>query len=238
MAQWQNILNNAFEAEILKVNLNLIKKGQDFILANNFFLNPPQNIKILLDPKKTAQENLEYKFKQIKRAKRAILIIHERLNIIKSEIDKLKNNIENSNREELNDIIIPKKYKRLPYKTFLSSDNIEILVGKSAKDSDTLTLKLAKGNYWWFHIKDQVGAHVVVKYSSDLPPKTFIEAAMLSAYFSKSKNDMKPEVTYTKVKYIRKPKNLKAGAVLIKNEKNILIEINKAILSKLLLSKK
>src|SRR5207253_11403595 len=51
---------------------------------------------------------------------------------------------------------------RLPYRTFRSSAGTPILVGRSARDNDALTVKVARGNDVWLHARDIKGAHVVM----------------------------------------------------------------------------
>src|SRR5262249_45145431 len=48
-------------------------------------------------------------------------------------------------------------------KSFVSSDGLTILVGKSSKDNDTLTLKIAQSDDFWFHVGGYGGSHVVLR---------------------------------------------------------------------------
>jgi len=43
-----------------------------------------------------------------------------------------------------------------------SPDGLLVLVGKSAKDNDTLTTRLTRPYDLWFHVAGQSGSHVVV----------------------------------------------------------------------------
>ncbi len=109
-------------------------------------------------------------------------------------------------------------------KCFLSSDGMQILVGKSSKDNDTLTFKTAKNDDFWFHVAGYAGSHVVLKNPAKLstpPPLSFIEAAQLAAYFSQARNAPKVEVHYTQRKFVSKPKGAKPGLVRLKEHKSV-----------------
>ena len=71
-------------------------------------------------------------------------------------------------------------------KAFVASDGTEISVGKNNYQNDRLTLKTAKKDYYWLHVKVVPGSHVIV--NSDSPSdETLTEAAIIAAYYSKSR---------------------------------------------------
>ena len=98
---------------------------------------------------------------------------------------------------------------------FVSSDGIEILVGKRSKDNDYLTFRIAKSLDTWLHASDYPGSHVVIKAQNknELPPNTLKEAAQLAAFYSKAKNETKVAVHYTQKKFVNKPKGVAPGLV-------------------------
>jgi predicted ribosome quality control (RQC) complex YloA/Tae2 family protein len=109
-------------------------------------------------------------------------------------------------------------------KVFRSSEGMQILVGKSSKDNDTLTLKVARSEDFWLHVAGYGGSHVVLRNPEKLPaaPKQSLqEAAQLAAYFSQARNAPKVEVHYTQKKFVSKPKGAKAGLVHLKEYKSI-----------------
>lgn len=70
-------------------------------------------------------------------------------------------------------------------------EGFTVLVGKSARDNDTLSLKLARPHDLWFHAAGAAGSHVVVRRpeSGEDPPRSVIErAAQLAAWHSKARN--------------------------------------------------
>ena len=76
------------------------------------------------------------------------------------------------------------------YKTFISSDGFEILVGNQVRDNNYLTFKVASSQDFWFHVAATPGAHVIVRNPDKLkrlPKQTLGEAASLAAYYSKNR---------------------------------------------------
>ncbi len=104
-------------------------------------------------------------------------------------------------------------------------ESFRILIGRNAKNNDLLTQKYAYKDDLWLHARDVSGSHVVVKYRTGKPfPKSVIErAAELAAWYSKRRTDSLCPVTVTPKKYVRKPKGLAPGQVLIEKEDVVLV---------------
>ncbi|MCM1221020.1 MAG: NFACT family protein [Lachnospiraceae bacterium] len=99
---------------------------------------------------------------------------------------------------------------------YLSSDGFHIYVGKNNYQNDDLTFRFATGNDWWFHAKGMAGSHVIVRTegASELPDRTFEEAARLAAYYSKGRGADKVEIDYIQKKHVKKPGGAKPGFVV------------------------
>jgi len=109
---------------------------------------------------------------------------------------------------------------RLPYRKFLSRAGTPILVGRSARDNDALSLRVARGNDLWLHARGVQGAHVVVPGASEAPDAgTLADAALLAAHFSSARGEEAVEVAFTRCKHLRKPKDAPAGSVIVTQEK-------------------
>jgi predicted ribosome quality control (RQC) complex YloA/Tae2 family protein len=230
------------DAKLLLAHMHNYKKGMKEIRIIDYSTDQFLEKVIALDPQITLKVFLDKMFNNIKKAKRGLLNVQTRITESKKDLVELESHlaeiilkgeqefkiIKTSSKKEL-----IKEGVRKPYRVYTSSDDIKILVGRSAKDSDELTLRHSRGNEWWFHARDTPGAHVLVKYSKDiLPESTLREAAMLAAYFSKNKNS--GPVSFTRVKFIKKPKNAKAGTVSLSREKVIDIVITEDVLQKIL----
>jgi predicted ribosome quality control (RQC) complex YloA/Tae2 family protein len=109
---------------------------------------------------------------------------------------------------------------------FVSSEGMEILVGKSSRDNDTLTQRIAKADDFWFHVAGYSGSHVVLRNPKKLgapPQQSLLEAARLAAYFSQARNAPKVEVHYSRRKYVSKPRGGKPGLMQLKAYKSVMV---------------
>ena len=108
---------------------------------------------------------------------------------------------------------------------YRSSDGYEVIVGRAARDNDTLTFRVARPNDLWLHAGDYPGSHVVVRNSSrkDIPHRTIIEAAQLAAKFSQAGEDSKVTVHYTHRKFLSKPKGAAPGLVRMSTFRSITV---------------
>lgn len=107
----------------------------------------------------------------------------------------------------------------------VTMDGFRILIGRNAKNNDLLTQKYAYKDDLWLHARDVSGSHVLVKYQAGKPfPKNVIErAAELAAWYSKRRTDSLCPVTVTPKKFVRKPKGLAEGQVLVDKEDVVLV---------------
>jgi len=95
-----------------------------------------------------------------------------------------------------------------------------VLAGRTEADNDRLSLKLARANDWWFHVRGMSGSHVVLRARDDDEPdrETLRAAASIAAYHSKARRGGTVPVSCTRAKYVTKPRGAKAGTVQIRKE--------------------
>lgn len=104
-------------------------------------------------------------------------------------------------------------------------EGFRILIGRNAKNNDLLTQKYTYKDDLWLHARDVSGSHVVIKYQAGKTfPKSVIErAAELAAWYSKRRTDSLCPVTVTPKKYVRKPKGLAPGQVIVEKEDVVMV---------------
>ena len=109
---------------------------------------------------------------------------------------------------------------------YRSTDGYEILVGRTDRDNDNLTLRVAKSADLWFHAADYPGSHVVLRNPQrrEVPMRAIIEAAELAGKFSSARNNAKVAVNYCEKKFVTKPKGFAAGQVRLASFKTVLVE--------------
>ncbi|MDD2427235.1 MAG: NFACT RNA binding domain-containing protein, partial [Eubacteriales bacterium] len=109
---------------------------------------------------------------------------------------------------------------------FFSSDNLNIVVGRNNKQNDRLTLRQARKDDLWFHIKDAPGAHVLIMAEGqEIPEQTILEAAGLAAWFAGTNRagGAKTSVDYTETRHVWRPRGAKPGHVLYDNFRTVLV---------------
>ncbi|GAK61463.1 hypothetical protein U27_01363 [Candidatus Vecturithrix granuli] len=95
-----------------------------------------------------------------------------------------------------------------------------VLAGKTDADNDRLSLKIAKSDDWWFHVRGMPGSHVILRAKKGVEPdrETLKRAAAIAAYHSKARNGGVVAVSCTQARYVSKPPGAKPGTVSIRKE--------------------
>ncbi|MEM0962029.1 MAG: NFACT RNA binding domain-containing protein [Bacteroidota bacterium] len=99
-------------------------------------------------------------------------------------------------------------------------DGYEVLVGKSARDNDRLTFKVARPHDVWLHVGGGTpGSHVVVRTPAggEVPRGVVKKAAELAVRHSKAKNATgKVDVHVCRACDVTKPRGAKPGSVRLR----------------------
>jgi predicted ribosome quality control (RQC) complex YloA/Tae2 family protein len=99
----------------------------------------------------------------------------------------------------------------------LEVEGYEVLVGRSARDNDELTFRVARPRDLWLHAAGHAGSHVVIRIGDggEAVPRAVIErAAAWAAWHSKARNARgKVDVHVCRVADIRKPRGAAPGTV-------------------------
>lgn len=100
-----------------------------------------------------------------------------------------------------------------------------VLAGRTDADNDRLSLKIAKPNDWWFHVKGRPGSHVILQVpSGEEPDRADLEAAAaVAAYHSKVRDARQVAVTGTQARFVTKPRGAKPGTVQVRKEKTFVV---------------
>jgi hypothetical protein len=117
------------------------------------------------------------------------------------------------------------KERSLPYRSYRSSDGLEIRVGRGAKANDALTFKESAPNDVWLHARDSAGAHVVLRWqkAGNPPARALEEAASLAALHSKSRGAALVPVDWTRRKYVRRARGGSPGAVIVQRARTVMV---------------
>jgi len=232
------------KGDLLTSYIYSIKKGDKTFTTVNFFSEDGEEITIHLDENKTPSENVQSYYKKYNKLKKSEESAIEQLEKNNQELDYLYSvltNIENcESYTEIDDIkeeLIStgyvrkrksncknsKKSKSSKPLHYISSDGIDIFVGKNNIQNDYLSLKFANKNFMWLHTKNIPGSHVIIC-SNDIPDTTLVEGATLAAHYSKAKDSSKVPVDYTLVKNLKKPNGANPGMVIYHTNYTMFVE--------------
>ena len=245
--------------ELLNTYGYSLKGGESSCECENYY-DEGRLIKIPLDKNLSAQENAKKyfdKYQKLKRTREAVSTQLEECRRLLYHLDSISNSLKLSESEaDLNELrremsesgYIAKHVKAGGYSGnkkdrkaeaksrplhFVSSDGIDLYVGRNNFQNEELDFKIADNNDWWFHAKNIPGSHVIAKTGNiELPDKTCLEAAALAAYYSKAGNDSadsagnikKVEVDYVKKKELKRVPGAAPGFVIYHTNYSIMIE--------------
>jgi predicted ribosome quality control (RQC) complex YloA/Tae2 family protein len=108
-----------------------------------------------------------------------------------------------------------------PAYRLLELDGFEILVGRSARENETLTFRVARPRDLWMHAHGFAGSHVIVRRTegpTDEVPKDVLEqAAELAAWHSKARGARgKVAVHVCRAEDVTKPRGAPPGQVALR----------------------
>jgi predicted ribosome quality control (RQC) complex YloA/Tae2 family protein len=233
--------------DLLLSNTNAkIENGK--VTLTDFFVEDMPQVEIEIDENLTLPQAAQEHFARYTKARRAvseipkrILAVAEEIRVLQQRLEKMQDFVETKDTTAFEHFVrkeddrILEKTKEKPkdkvsgYRSFVSSDGFEILVGRGAKDNDVLTFRVAKSQDLWLHAADYPGSHTIVRNPNrkDIPPGTLLEAAALAAFYSQAKKQPKAAVNYTMQKHVSKIKGGPPGLVRLSTFKTIMVEPKK-----------
>ncbi|MCF0041671.1 NFACT RNA binding domain-containing protein [Dyadobacter fanqingshengii] len=249
LTQTDNYLENTFKklveleeatkndeiGNIIMANLHIIPERTEKIELFDFYRDQPIIVK--LKKELTAQKNAKGYYRKSKNEKIELGRLNdslsaremERQNLTKhlnaieaiESLRELRSYIKSNALDQTKAVATPADlFKKVEFMGYT------ILVGRNAKNNDVLTKQFASKDDLWLHAKDVTGSHVVIKNQPgrNFPALVIERAAELAAFYSKRKNDSLCPVIYTPKKFVRKPKGLPEGAVVVDKENVLMVE--------------
>ena len=231
--------------DLLLANIATAERDGNKVRIIDYYADGAPSVEIEVDENRSLQDEAAARFRQYTKAKHAAGEITERLKQIDRETVNLERRLQQldaiiqSRDETALDTfekpapaprVTPKKStkpeKISGVRRYLSTDGYEILVGRTARDNDNLTFRIAQPNDLWMHAGDYPGSHVVVRNPTrkEIPQRTVIEAAQLAGKFSQASEDAKVVIHYTERKFLSKPKGAAPGLVRLSRFRSITVE--------------
>jgi len=234
LEELQQGARNEQTAHILMANLHQILARSEWVELYDFYRDQP--IRIKLKPDLNAQKNAEVYYRKAKNEKIEIAKLSENIAAKEHELQETEAHVQAvESAEGLKELrkytkangLTSEPVQEIPASLFrkLEYMGFEIWIGKNARNNDLLTQKYAFKEDLWLHARDVTGSHVLIKYQSgkNFPQQVIERAAQLAAYHSKRRNDSLCPVIVTPKKFVRKPKGLPEGAVVIDKEEVIMV---------------
>jgi predicted ribosome quality control (RQC) complex YloA/Tae2 family protein len=231
--------------DLLLANIANAERHKDTVKLKDYYAEGAPTIEVQIDENASLQEAAAESFSRYTKSKRAVDEIGTRMVQIDRELRKLEDKqsrlqkaIASGEESALAEFADPKasapaspKKKKAPatlpgMRHYRSSDGYEVIVGRTARDNDNLTFRVARPNDLWLHAGDYPGSHVIVRNSTrkEIPHRTVVEAAQLAAKFSQASKDSKVSVHYALRKFIAKPKGAASGLVRMSSFRTITVE--------------
>lgn len=190
--------------EPLQANLYRLQKGEAVATVENYYSENCEPVSIPMDVSLSPAQNAQRYFKLYQKARGAKTLAADQKEKAEQELayleqmeDDLRKCTDARGLAELREMLVASGHVRQPVSSvkarkeapsqpmkFLSSDGIEIEVGKNALQNERLTMG-ARGNETWLHAQKMPGSHVLIHTEGDVPEATLMQAAMLAAYYSK-----------------------------------------------------
>lgn len=210
--------------------------GSEVVIPVNPELDFKKNSTIYFEKAKKAKARLGFVGEQIARLSGELAEVRqlvglveraERLDVV-LELQSLA-----KQRRWLNSQPVPtNKKEERPYeghriRETTSPGGWQILYGENAEANDYLTMRVAKSNDWWLHVRGGTSAHVVIvtRNQPDRVQREALEyAAKIAVMHSVSKHSGFVSVDYTLKKYVRKPKGAAKGSAFYTHEKTLIVD--------------
>jgi predicted ribosome quality control (RQC) complex YloA/Tae2 family protein len=227
------------KGNLLLSNLWKIRKGMTKVDVENYYANS-EALSITLDPAKTPAENAAFYFEKSKKAKRNREVALARLARIKQDVEKLSQVSERFvvvadakalEKFKKENAAVMKRFalttkaqtdeQRL-FKKFPIAPDVELWVGKNAKNNELLTFQYARPNDLWLHAKGASGSHAVIKSGRMVRPQEIELAAAIAAYYSSARGSEFVPVIVVQKKFVRRAKGGNMGSVIVEREEVVL----------------
>ena len=209
------------------------------------FSDPSRTIVLNLPEAKTPTEMAQDCYRQYKRIKNRVAAGKRLMEILANELNHAEQSLNEAEEPRSIDYyrsqlkrLAPaegaKGQNNLPFRRFVSQGGFEIFVGRNREENQELTMRRARPDDLWFHVKQTSGSHVVLrtgKRQANL--EDLLDAAHLAAFYSTAKHSSTVAVDYTKRKFVRKRPHAEAAQVLYEREKTLYVTPNQERLRRL-----
>ncbi len=241
--------------DLIVSNLYRFKGHEASVVLPDYTKDPPQDIKIILDPSLSASRNAQNYYKKYKKAQTAKNVLKEQIDLASQELEYLGSVSDALSRAtslaELGDLrrelaeqgYLRKVSSRKQGKEralsgplrYTTSDGFTVLCGRNNLQNDTLSLRTADRRDIWFHVKNSPGSHTVLLLNGASPSDlAMTQAAVIAATNSSLRTGDNVAVDYTEIRNLRKPTGAKPGMVIYETYRTAYVDPSPELCSKLI----
>lgn len=237
LAKAQELETLRWEGEMIFAFLHELRPGQSELVV--------EGRPIALDPRRSAVEQAQERFKAYDKAKSAMAGLPERLAAADAQLAGLAelasmleladsfDQIEQIAYEaaelgylrEHPDPTTARRKRRAPQVRplqLVSGDGFAIYIGRSARQNEEVTFRIGRPDDLWVHVRTIHGSHVIVRSNGrEVPEATLAEAASLAAYFSQARTEAAVDVDICRRALVRKVPGGPPGLVTYRAERTM-----------------
>jgi predicted ribosome quality control (RQC) complex YloA/Tae2 family protein len=230
-ASWQDLKE---KADLILTRLSQIPKGAGEAVVPGFDGAP---VKLTLDPGLPPAHYAQALYRRAGKLRRKLPQLARREQTLREELGRLEEiKGQLGEKPELAPYLagelaslgaLPTPARRTapakPQPRALVVEGFRVVIGRSALENDEL-IRQANPRDLWFHARGVPGAHVVVRSGGrSVPPSVLKRAAELAAWYSQARGEPKVEVSYTEVRYLRKPRGAPPRTVVLRREQVLVV---------------
>ena len=240
--QCEGMEEDRIKGELLTANLYRLKQGMRSCELENYYDEKGGTVKIVLDERLSPADNAQAYFKRYRKQKRTLEALGPQEAEVRSELEySLSLLAAISSAENVDDLKCleeelqltgllkqPERRKKqsapeYPFRRF-EKDGFEILAGRNNLQNDRLVRTSAPDDVW-LHAQKYHSSHVVIRAQGRVVPDEVLGyAAGICARYSDAKQGGRIPVDYCLVKQVKKPSKAKAGFVIYRDYKTVLVE--------------
>jgi hypothetical protein len=202
------------EAEALLALGHGLEPGASEVAVSDPY-DPERLLTLAVDPKLSGVQNAERRFERARRAERGRQQIElrrrETLSMLEAERRREVRLLEARDSGDVDalDPDTPSDAEDAPAaatgpRHYLTARGLSIIVGRSARENQHLTFRVARPEDLWFHARDVPGSHVILRDNEGRAGADDLrEAAEVAAFFSEAREQTRVDVHATRRKHVR-----------------------------------
>jgi predicted ribosome quality control (RQC) complex YloA/Tae2 family protein len=216
-----------------------VRPGETALVAPDYTAGGAE-VAIPLDPALTPAENAQRLFHRYRKARATARALPARIAQVEAEADALREALVQveaaASPDDLWEVhadlaargLLRRAPRTRPAATsgprrFRTPDGAVIVAGRSARENEHVTFRVAGPDDLWFHARGVPGAHVVLKAPGAPTEASITAAAQVAAYYSEGRHAGQVAVDCTPRKRVRRPRGGAPGAVTYEGERTLVV---------------